>query len=634
MSTPPDNPFTPRPGRIRSNGSGGRAKTYLAHMTKALSSVGGIRRTALPTRPRAALRGGQRRVIVKARIVRMSASSVAALAANIEYIRRDAALEEKDRGKLFDAMSENANASDLVKSITDDRHHFRFIVSPEDGSEMADLKPFVRDLVSQMETDLGTRLEWAGAVHHDTGRPHAHLVIRGRRDDGSDLIIPRAYISHGIRVRAEDLVTLELGPETRLEQERKLNAEIAAERLTRIDHFIARQINPEGEFRLKDSLSQYRTLHAARLRTLERLGLAQKLGAGRWQMREKFRDVLRNLSERHDIIKTMNRALAGREDRRLDADAIFDKSDPDGRSVTGAVLQTGLTGEDHDKAYAIIDGLDGRAVFVELGVAGEVEELKRGAIITVSSPYLEPKPSDLTIARIARANGGIYSASLHQADDPRSGPEFVAAHVRRLEALRRAGLVERTANANWKIPPDYLDRAKDYERTQARFRSAQLLVRSELGLKDQETVLGITWLDEAHSASGVPLGFGQEVAEAQVKRRAFLAGIGIKLEAGTGLSASQKAELLKRDLAQAGRTLSRDIGKPYSPAPERGRVDGTYREPISRVSGKFTVIERQRDFTIVPWRQELEQRRGMVVSGFVRGGRISWTLGRGIGMAD
>ena len=634
MSTPPDNPFTPRPGRIRSAGLGGRAKTYLTRMTKALSSAGGVRRTTLPARPRPVPRGGQRRVIVKARIVRMSASSAAALAAHIGYIRRDAALEEKDRGKLFDAMSEDAGASDLVKSITHDRHHFRFIVSPEDGTEMVDLKPFVRDLVSQMESDLGTRLEWVGAVHHDTGRPHAHLVMRGRREDGSDLVMPRAYISHGIRERAEDLVTLELGPETRLEQERKLNAEVAAERVTRIDHFIARQINPEGEFLLKDSPSQYRTLHAARLRTLERLGLAQKLGAGRWQMRENFRDVLRGLSERHDIIKTMNRALAGRGDRRLDADVIFDKSDPGGRSVTGVVLQTGLTGEAHDRAYAIIDSLDGRAVFVELGVAGEVEQVKRGAIVTVSPPNIEPKPSDITIDRIARENGGSYSAAMHQTDDPRSSPEFVAAHVRRLEALRRAGHVERSADAEWNIPPDYLDRARSYERIQARFRAAQVLVRSELGLKDQETALGVTWLDDAPVPSGVPLGFGREVSEAQVKRRAFLAGIGMSVERGAGLTAAQKSELLKRDLAQAGRSISEEIGKPYSPAPERGHVDGTYREPVSRVSGKFAVIERQRDFTIVPWRQVLEQRRGMAVSGVVRGGRISWTLGRGIGMAD
>ena len=130
----------------------------------------------------------------------------------------------------------------------------------------------------------------------------------------------------------------------------------------------------------------------------------------------------------------------------------------------------------------------------------------------------------------------------------------------------------------------------------------------------------------------MPLGFGKEVAEAQVKRRAFLAGIGMKMGVEAGLSAAQRTELLKLDLAQAGRTLSEGIGKPYTPAPERGHVDGTYREPVSRVSGKFAVIERQRDFTIVPWRKVLEPQRGMVVSGVVRGGRITWTLGRRIGM--
>ena len=139
---------------------------------------------------------------------------------------------------------------------------------------------------------------------------------------------------------------------------------------------------------------------------------------------------------------------------------------------------------------------------------------------------------------------------------------------------------------------------------------------------------GLQWIADCQSG----LCFVIELIFAFV--RALVAGIGMKVETGTGLSAAQKSELLKRDLAQAGRSLSDEIGKPYSPAPERGHVNGTYREAISRVSGKFAVIERQRDFTIVPWRQALEQRRGMAVSGIVRGGRISWSPGRGIGMID
>jgi type IV secretory pathway VirD2 relaxase len=634
MSTKGDNPFTPRPGRIRSGESGGRAKTYLSRMTKALSASGGARQSGLSRRPSPALRGGRRRVIVKARIVRMSTSSAAALMAHVAYIKRDAALSEQDRGRVFDRDSEDAGTKDFVDAVSADRHHFRFIISPEDGAEMADLKPFVRDLVSQIEKDLETRLEWVSAIHHDTGRPHAHLIIRGKREDGKDLVMPREYISHGIRERTEGLVTLELGPETAFEQERKLNAEATVERLTRIDHFLDRQAGEDHLLELKNSPPKYRTLHAARLRTLERLGLAEKLGAGRWQLDAKFKATLKSLGERGDIIKTMNRALAGTSGRRLDPDAIFDRADPDGRSVSGSVLQMGLTGEAHDRAYAIIDGLDGRAVYTELGGAEQLAEIRRGAIVTLSPPDLEPKPSDVTIDRIARKHGGTYSAGLHQADDPRASPAFIAAHVRRLEALRRQGHVERSADANWTVPAEYLAKVRVYERTQARLRSLAVLVHSEMGLAEQSTALGVTWLDEAPSPSGVPLGFGREVTDAQVNRRAFLAEIGIAANDGKALTQAQRMELMRRDLAQAGRRLSEEIGKPYSPAPTRGHVDGIYREPVSRVSGKFAVIERSQDFTIVPWREVMERSRGMSVSGMMRGGSVSWKLSRGIGMSD
>jgi type IV secretory pathway VirD2 relaxase len=634
MSRFGDDPFTPRPGRIRTGAAPGRAKTYLSRMSKALSASGGARASGLSPRPSPALRGGRRRVIVKARIVRMSVSSAAALMAHVTYIKRDTALSETDRGRLFDREREESGVKDFVDAVSEDRHHFRFIVSPEDGTEMADLKPFVRDLISRMEKDLETRLEWVGAIHQDTGRPHAHLIIRGKREDGRDLVMPRAYISHGIRERAEDLVTLELGPETAREQARKLNAEVSAERLTRIDHFLDRQAGNDHMFELKASPPHYRTLHAARLRTLERMGLAEKQGAGRWQLDARFKATLKSLGERGDIIKTMNRALAGTTGRRLDADAIFERSDPAGRRVTAAVLQLGLTGEAHDRAYAILDGLDGRAVYAELGGAEQLEGIRRGAIVTLSPPDLDPKPSDITIDRIARKHGGVYSAGLHQAEDPRASPDFIAAHVRRLEALRRQGHVERSADANWTVPDTYLAKVRLYERAQARFRNVAIKVHSEIGLSEQIRALGVTWLDELPPPSGAPLGFGRDAADAQLKRRAFLREIGISADVGKALTQAQKTDLMRRDLAQAGRTLSEEIGKPYSPAPVRGHVDGIYREPVSRVSGKFAVIERAQDFTLLPWREALERSRGRSVSGIMRGGSISWTRGRGLGMGE
>jgi type IV secretory pathway VirD2 relaxase len=52
-------------------------------------------------------------------------------------------------------------------------------------------RQFTRDLVGQMESDLGTRLDWVGITHWNTDNPLVHLVVRGIADDGSDLVTSR-----------------------------------------------------------------------------------------------------------------------------------------------------------------------------------------------------------------------------------------------------------------------------------------------------------------------------------------------------------------------------------------------------------------------------------------------------------
>jgi type IV secretory pathway VirD2 relaxase len=95
---------------------------------------------------------------------------------------------------------------------------------------MTDLKAFTRDLVGQMASDLGTRLDWVGIAHWNTDNPHVHLVVRGLADDGSDLVISRDYISHGLRSRATDLVSAELGPKPEHEIRSVLAREVDRER--------------------------------------------------------------------------------------------------------------------------------------------------------------------------------------------------------------------------------------------------------------------------------------------------------------------------------------------------------------------------------------------------------------------
>ena len=98
----------------------------------------------------------------------------------------------------------------------------------------------------QLEGDLGTKLDWVAVNHFNTGHPHVHVSVNGRDELGEDLVINGDYIAHGIRERASELVTLELGPVTAIEQQRKLMAEIDLDRFTRVDRALIAEAGVGG----------------------------------------------------------------------------------------------------------------------------------------------------------------------------------------------------------------------------------------------------------------------------------------------------------------------------------------------------------------------------------------------------
>src|SRR5438132_1630712 len=92
-----------------------------------------------------------RRVIVKARIVRQAYRAAGAVRAHLSYLRREGVTRDGAAARMFEAVSDDADLRAFAKRASDDRHHFRLIVSPEDATEMEDLRAFARDLVKQME---------------------------------------------------------------------------------------------------------------------------------------------------------------------------------------------------------------------------------------------------------------------------------------------------------------------------------------------------------------------------------------------------------------------------------------------------------------------------------------------------
>jgi type IV secretory pathway VirD2 relaxase len=633
-----DDPFRPKLGRIRDR-KGGKTLPYISRVLESAgkSTSGRSRRVARFTgarigrgRAQGAIaagrrrQAGQRRVIIKTRIVRMQ--DLGAAKAHLRYIQRDGVTPQGEPGQLYDVGSDRADGKAFLERSGEDRHQFRFIVSPED--ELDDLKPFVRDLMRQMESDLGTHLDWVAVDHSNTGHPHTHVILRGKDDRGADLVIARDYIAHGMRETASDLLTRELGPQTELDMIRKLERAVDQERFTRLDRAILRDAE-DGRL----ALGQHRAhdaLRMGRLRTLERLGLAREEEAGVWRIAPDLEPVLRRMGERGDIIRTMQRELG--ETSRGDY-AIYDPADPGARRLVGRVAVRGLHDEITDRQYLILDGVDGCHHYVDIGLAEEAPGA--GAVVAVQPRPVTLRAADRTVAEVAAAHGGRYGADIHLQHDPNASVAFVEAHVRRLEAMRRAGAgVDRTPDGSWLIGSDHLDRATAFERGRSRIMPVTIETLSHWPLDRQVGADGATWLDRelvATTPSAIrDAGFGREVGAAIDRRRQWLLAQDLARRDGEQIRYPSNliAVLRQRELRRVGAQLSRELGLDLAETRPGSRIEGVYRRRLDLASGRYALIERGDAFSLVAWRPVLERNLGRAVSGIERGDTISWTLGR------
>jgi type IV secretory pathway VirD2 relaxase len=336
-----------------------------------------------------------RRVIVKARYTPIVGGGIGAAQAHLRYILRDGVTREGGPGRLYDGSSEDVDGAAFMDRSANDPHQFRFVVSPDDGAKLADLKPFIRNLIRQMQVDLDTELDWVAVDHFNTGHPHTHIVIRGKDDRGQDLVMARDYIAHGVRARARSLITLELGPETELERIQKLVNEVDQQRLTTLDRALLGHAK-DGILVVTSALSSdptQHTLRVGRLQTLERLGLAQKRKTGIWALDPRTETKLRQLGDRADKFKMMQRALkeAG-IDRAAAAMALFDRT-PRKTPLIGRIVGVGLVDEITDRTWIIVDAVDGRVHYAELGRLADTDRPDRGALVALGGQSLHGRPS-------------------------------------------------------------------------------------------------------------------------------------------------------------------------------------------------------------------------------------------------
>jgi len=588
MSSNSEDDFEPKLGRSRAG------KSDTARTAKRLSDV--ARRAGVSTRklPRNAhwtargkalgarsqrLRGFQtQRVIIKARITRPGPSGIGALKTHLAYLKREGVSREGSPGVLYDARGEIADGNSFADRTAGDPHQFRFIIAPEDGSQLEDLRPFVRDLMRQMEADLGTKLDWVAADHYNSGHPHSHVILRGVTDDGAALVIARDYISHGLRARAEELVTLELGPRTDLEQVHGWRRQVTQERFTPLDHWIKsraedQQISPRKLYsgRGTDPLAAARgDLAIQRLRQLETMGLATAGEGGRYQLAEGWEQTLRRLGERGDILKTIHREVALRNLSHRAGDVELSAAPP-AMPITGRLVARVLHDELKDRHGLLVDGLDGRLHWRE-----------------ASAQLIDARAAQNHIVTLTR---------------DRSGRQTRLTLLSSLDVGAQASAM----GATW------LDRT----------------------IVAEAAPQASTSLPEITDAGAAPVtGFAADVRRALEQRRAWLVreNLGTEKDGMFTPAPGLLDTLRQRDLRNAARLLASETGMDVELSETGGKLSGRFARRVDLASGSFAVIDREHSLTLAPWSPALEQWRGQRVTGRMIGHAIRWQPGRDIGL--
>ncbi|TPD59314.1 DUF3363 domain-containing protein [Emcibacter nanhaiensis] len=494
-----------------------------------------------------------RRVIIKSRIVRLSGKGFSRASTHLSYIQREGVGRDGLEAGAYDKKRENIELGEFRDRCRGDRHQFRFIVSPEDATRLEDLKPFIRQLMGVMEKDLHTSLDWVAVDHFDTAHPHTHVILRGVDQAGEDLVIARNYMSYGMRRRASELMSLELGPRTELEILQQRRRQIGLERLTDLDRMISRLGKKrEDGLVLSEAGGRQKSFLTERLKKLEKLGLAHSLPGNIWRVEDNFTDILKRLGERGDIIKTLHRDMTRSGLSPLEQNvSIFDPArHRDG--ITGEVSSLGLSEELEDRRYLILDGVDGCRWYVDRGKSVYPTTLRQGMIVTVK-PALNNKPDALSEKRSRDLPVHLTIAS--------------------------------------PVPLEKLVEAEGY------------------GWLDR-----LLLAKERFPASG--RGFGKRVGQMLGARRQWLIQMNFVSESDLeehppGDAKKRISRLLtRRELERVAEKISGENGKVWVSQSRASPAKGIYVKRLHLVSGVYAFIEGKDHFSFVPWTPGLEKYRG------------------------
>ncbi|MEQ1491675.1 MAG: DUF3363 domain-containing protein [Terricaulis sp.] len=377
-------------GRSRSGALGGQLSKLLSGRRPGRRFRAGGANAAFAQDPR-------QRVVVTVFYQGHGGSGAGKLIAHGKYLERDGAGPEGEPGQFYDHEDDRVDAGPrLTQWADEDKRHMRLMLAPESGARIEDLKDFTRATMAQMERDLGAPLDWVAVDHHNTDNPHVHVILRGRRRDGPDLIIPRDYASLGLRHAAREVATQMLGDRGRDDERLALERETRAERSTRLDQLLAAELKPGKTYRIQSIGRELEpTLRAAlrnRVRELARMGLGREEKRDRFRLDHDWAARLEEIGKGIDLRRRLGRELEPGQGRLR----LYDRSM--GR-VLGPVLEAGRRGEAGKGYVIVLDGMK-RPVLAnvrERDAAG----LQPGALVAIEPKVHEGAGTRVRIDRLS-----------------------------------------------------------------------------------------------------------------------------------------------------------------------------------------------------------------------------------------
>jgi type IV secretory pathway VirD2 relaxase len=533
--------------------------------------------------------------------VKLTAHGAAAAALHLRYIQRDGVERDGSPGVLYDPEGP-VPASTFEQPRVGEKHQFRFIVSPEDADDL-DLTDYVRRLMRQVEKDTRQPLEWAAVNHYNTDHPHAHVVVRGVDRRGQEVRFDRDYIARGIRDRAQEIATQELGARSPEEIARTRQREVTQERWTSLDQELERRAKG-GRLSRADLETPGRTGArppplVARLEHLEQLRLAERVASGSWALSADWKERLRELGERGDIVKQMHKAVGGdtaryrhvRPGQPLDPHAPPDRV---AAPVLGRIRAKALADEARGTFCAIVEAPDGTAYHVPLDPR-TAASCRVGDCVTLSTvTRIRARPEDALLEAMARRAGGICA--------PRSEDPARANLEQRLRQLEALGLTRREPSGGWRLEANLgkaLERL-DHERPEYR-----LLVRLDgRPLADQVKTRGPVWLDRVDPSTLAPDGLGAELRARVDERAQALRAFGIDLN--DPRKVARLRDLERRTVGERAAARAGQAFQPSTPAHFQGHL------AAADVPG-YAVVSDGRQLVVVSMTRELRAHVGHTV---------------------